>query len=51
MVKSNSTLVQLCCPAVRSVVEGEDFSAAISIFIITISFDELSFEISLAYLG
>lgn len=50
MLKLKSASVELCCPAVSSVIEGEKCIAAISIFMITISFDQVSFAISLAYL-
>lgn len=51
MLKLKSASVRICCPAMSSVNEGEECIAAISIFIITISFDQVSFVISLAYLG
>lgn len=40
-VKLNSTLVQLCCPAVSSIMKGKEFIAVISIFSITFSSDQV----------
>lgn len=36
-VKLNSTLVQLCCLAVSSIMKGKEFVAVISIFSIIVS--------------